>query len=288
MTMNKQEIQDLLARQEKMRALEQPFYNDPDIYEMDLDRVFMQSWIYAGHISEIHNVGDWILFEFAGESVIIIQSREGEVSALMNVCRHRGSRVCVEKHGYAKSLTCRYHGWTYDIDGSLRSAAYMDEGFDKSTMGLKEIHCEVLEGMIYVNFSGNPASFEPVRENLTECLRPYRLDKARVAFRQNYPINANWKLSLENYTECYHCAPAHPEYSRGHSLAKPEARSSDLHEAKLRSTEFISNQKVLAPTMPMSVIRCGGGMSPEVKMVRRSHRCWVTSVITTAAPRISR
>ena len=226
--MQKQAIQELIANQPEMWSLNQAFYNDPDIYQMDVDRIYLRSWLYAGHISEIHNVGDWFLFEFDSESVIVIHSAQGEVNALLNVCRHRGSRVCVEPHGYAKRLTCRYHGWTYGIDGSLRAAAYMSDEFDKSAMGLKRIHCELLDGMIYVNFADDPAPFAPIREALSECLRPYRIEKARVAHRQSYGIDANWKLAVENYTECYHCAPSHPEYSRGHSLAEPEARSSDL------------------------------------------------------------
>ncbi len=228
--MEMQKIQELVANQQKMRALNQAFYNDPDIYRMDLERVYMRSWLYVGHQSEIHNVGDWFLFNFDRESVIIIHSAPGTVNALVNVCRHRGSRIFDEPHGYAKRLTCRYHGWTYDIDGSLRAAAYMSDDFDKSKMGLKKIHCEVLEGMIYVNFADSPAPFQAVRDALTECLRPYRLDQAKVAYRHNYPIESNWKLAVENYTECYHCAPAHPEYTRGHSLAEPESRSSRQHD----------------------------------------------------------
>ena len=73
--------------------------------------------------------------------------------------------------------------------------------------------------MIYVNFAEDPAPFSMIREGSADCLKPYGLENAKVAHRQSYPIASNWKLALENYTECYHCAPAHPEYSRGHSLA---------------------------------------------------------------------
>ena len=101
----------------------------------------------------------------------------------------------------------------------------MPGDFDKTGIGLKKLHTGILEGMIFINFADQPASFEPVRDDLGACLRPYRLDKAKVAHRQTYAIKANWKLSVENYTECYHCAPSHPEYTRGHALAKPGARS---------------------------------------------------------------
>jgi Rieske 2Fe-2S family protein len=228
--MNEREIRQLAESQADRHALAQPFYRDPDIYRRDIEQIFLNSWIYAGHQSEIPKVGDWFLFEFDEESVIIVRSGENEINALLNVCRHRGSRVCVESSGCSKRLTCPYHGWTYDLEGRLRAAAQMGDSFDKSDHGLKRIHAELLDGMIYVNFSENPAAFSLVREGLKDCLRPYRLENAKVAHRASYPIASNWKLAVENYCECYHCAPAHPEYSRGHSLAFPEHRTEELFQ----------------------------------------------------------
>ena len=214
-------------------SLEQAFYTDAEIYEREISEIYLKSWLYAGHSSEIPNVGDWFLVEFGQESVIIVRSKEDEISAVVNVCRHRGSRVCLESSGCSKKLVCRYHGWAYELDGQLRNAAHMKDDFDKSGISLKRIHAEILEGMIYINFADQPAPFEYVRKGIRDCLLPYRLDKAKVAHRQVYPIDANWKLSLENYTECYHCAPAHPEYSRGHSLAKPQIEPDEMLEQVL-------------------------------------------------------
>lgn len=235
--MEKHAISALIDAQPERHALNREFYTDADIYECDLTEIFMKSWLYAGHVSEIPNVGSYMLFDFAGESVIIVRSGKGKVSALLNVCRHRGSRVCLEQKGNAKKLICRYHAWVYELDGSLRAASHMQKDLDKSELGLKNIHCEVLEGMVYINFADNPAPFARVRDAMTECLRPYRLDNAKIAHRESYYIKANWKLSVENYTECYHCAASHPEYSRGHSLAKPGARSAELMDAVMSRAE---------------------------------------------------
>ena len=226
--MEKQDIRDLVDLHADGTALERAFYTDADIYEREISEIYLKSWLYAGHCSEIPKVGDWFLFEMGGESVIIVRSDDNEIHALLNVCRHRGSRVCLEARGCSKVLACRYHGWAYELDGQLRSAAHMKDDFDKTDISLKRIHTEILEGMIYLNFADRPASFEVVRQGLTDCLLPYRIDEAKVAHRQVYPINANWKLSVENYTECYHCAPAHPEYSKGHSLAGPQEKSEEL------------------------------------------------------------
>lgn len=226
--MDQQAIAALIDAHPDHVALDQAFYTDAEIYQRDISQIYLKCWLYAGHISEIPDVGDWFLFELAGESVIVVRKGEGEVNALVNVCRHRGSRICTGQKGHARKFVCPYHAWTYELDGQLRGAPHMGKDFDTTGISLKKIHSEVLDGMILVNFAAQPAPFSIVRDALTECLRPYRLENARVAHRQTYSINANWKLSVENYTECYHCAPAHPEYSRGHSLAKPEARSAAL------------------------------------------------------------
>ena len=236
--MDQKLLKALIESQPAHSALPQVFYTDGDIYQREIDEIYLKSWIYAGHISEIPKSGDWFLFEMAGESVIIVRNQDGKISALVNVCRHRGSKICIEDSGCSKKLVCRYHGWSYNLDGGLHSAAHMPDDFDKSTIRLKTLHTEILEGMIFINFAERPSSFEPVREDLSPCLRPYRLDKAKAAHRQSYRIKANWKLSVENYTECYHCAPSHPEYTRGHALAKPGARSTkEMEEIMARAAE---------------------------------------------------
>ena len=156
-TMNKHTLTELIEAQADRTSLAQPFYTDVDIYQRDIEEVFLKGWLYAGHISEIPAIGDWFLFELAGESVIIVRSGESEVNALINVCRHRGSRVCLEQRGCSKKLVCRYHAWSYKLDGKLHSAAHMPDDFDKSAIKLKKIHTEILEGMIYVNFAEQPA-----------------------------------------------------------------------------------------------------------------------------------
>ena len=244
--MQEKQIIELVENQRERYALSREFYTDPDIYQRDIERIFLKSWLYAGHQSEIPNPGDWFLFEFAGESLIVAHTMEGEVTAMLNVCRHRGSRVCLEQKGCDKRLICRYHGWTYDLDGKLVGASRMGDDFDKSGLSLKRIHVELLEGMIYVNFADEPSSFSPVRNGLAECLRPYDLANAKVAHRQSYPIAANWKLAVENYCECYHCALAHPEYSRGHALAHQGMRSTELYDAVMAraGTCGLSDQEV--------------------------------------------
>ena len=97
--MNQESIARLIAERQPGHGLPQPFYRDPEIYERDIQQIFLKGWLYVGHQSEIPNIGDYFLFELAGESVIIVRSDAEVINALLNVCRHRGSRVCLQKKG---------------------------------------------------------------------------------------------------------------------------------------------------------------------------------------------
>lgn len=224
-------ISQLIADQRPGFSLQRDFYNDPDIFDREIERLFLKSWLYVGHVSQIPTVGDYFLFEMAGESVIIVRGKEGPC-ALLNVCRHRGSRVCLEPAGHERMLVCPYHGWSYQLDGTLRGASQTGKDFDRSRYGLKRVETRIFDGLIFINFDSNPVAFDPVETDLADAMRPYGLERAKVAHRENYPISANWKLTVENYSECHHCRTAHPEYSKGHSLAYPEEQTKDL-EARM-------------------------------------------------------
>lgn len=129
-------------------ALPGDSYRVPQLYEQEIEKIFLRAWLCVGHHSQIAARGDFFLFEIAGESVILVRDAEGQINALLNVCRHRGSRICDEAAGHALRLTCRYHGWSYGLDGSLRTAAHMREGFDRSQISLRRLHCRVFEGLI--------------------------------------------------------------------------------------------------------------------------------------------
>lgn len=231
--MSTHNLSELVTRQPEGFSLQQNFYEDPDIYQEEINRIFMKSWLYVGHISQLPNQGDYFLYELDTESVIIIRDNTDTIRALLNVCRHRGSRVCLESSGHKQLFVCPYHAWTYQLDGSLRAATHTPDGFDKSEYGLKQINLEIFEGMIFINFDPDPVPFSPIIKDLEQCLKPYGLDRARIAHKQHYPINANWKLAVENYCECYHCIPAHPEYSTAHARSIPDEDVSDLREEVL-------------------------------------------------------
>ncbi|MBW2695083.1 MAG: aromatic ring-hydroxylating dioxygenase subunit alpha [Deltaproteobacteria bacterium] len=222
------DISTLVKNHKPGFSLEQAFYRDAEIYEREIERIFLKTWLYVGHDSQIPKAGDYFLFEIADESVIITRDKGGDIHALVNVCRHRGSRVCLESKGSQRVLVCPYHAWSYDLSGRLRSAGQAGSDFDKQNLGLKRLWVRLLHGLIFINFADDPVSFDPIEHELATRLKPYGLDRAKVAHEASYPIRANWKLAVENYCECYHCRPSHPEYSRSHSLAAPEGKHQEL------------------------------------------------------------
>ena len=220
-------------------ALPRAVYQDPEIYEAEIRRIFLKSWQYVGHASQIPGRGDYFLFEIAGESVILVRDGEGNVNALLNVCRHRGSRICDDAAGHEARFTCKYHGWSYALDGSLRAAGFAPEGLDKSRLGLKRLQVRVFQGLIFINFDPDAVSFDPIERDLGPLLAPWGLERAKIAHRQNYPIASNWKLTIENYCECYHCLAAHPEYSVGHGLSLPREQCEPMLEEVLARAESV-------------------------------------------------
>ncbi|MGY8985748.1 MAG: aromatic ring-hydroxylating oxygenase subunit alpha [Sphingomonadales bacterium] len=209
-------------------SLARKFYKDPDIFQKEIKEIIHNSWVFAGHTSQIPNVGDYFLFKLLNESAIVVRTKEGNIRAFFNVCRHRGSHLCKEKNGNVKMFLCPYHAWSYQLDGSLAAARGMRDDFDKTINGLHKCSIEILEGMIYINFSDNPTSMDNARRDMTVALKMYDFEGLKIAATKKYEINANWKVTVENYQECYHCAPSHPEYAQGHTLKVDVDKFSEL------------------------------------------------------------
>ena len=230
-------IDDLISRQKPGFALDRPFYTDPMIYDLELDRVVARNWIMAGHRSELPEPGDFKVFNLANDSAIIVRGSDGELKAFANVCRHRGSLVCLESHGHADKFTCPYHGWMYDIDGNLKAARSTVSDFNKSDYGLNKVALEEIGGLIFVCFSDNPPSVESARREMAEPMGMFDFENLKVAACKEYDMEANWKLAVENYQECYHCSTSHPEYAVMHTLTVDPRRRQQLQEHMLKRME---------------------------------------------------
>jgi Rieske 2Fe-2S family protein len=197
------------------------YYYDPALYEQEQECIFSQMWVCAGRADTIAGPGAYQVVTVGRESIILVRDREERLRAFYNVCRHRGARLCTGAAGRLKgSIQCRYHAWTYGLDGRLIGAPNVlsDAQFDRMAYGLLPVALEIWEGLIWLNLADDPPPIfpqvsGPVIERFGdyEPFTRYGMGQLRVGKTIVYDVRANWKLILENFMECYHCGPMHPE-----------------------------------------------------------------------------
>ena len=229
-------FKELISKYQGSQSLPRQFYTSETVYKMDIQHYWNHSWIWVGHINQIPNVGDFLLFDYGYESVIIARDKNDSVNAFLNVCRHRGSRVCIEKSGNTRLFVCPYHAWTYELNGSLRAAREMEDNFNTAEYSLKKVNLRIFHGLIFICVADNPPNIDEGLLQLEPLVEPFEFENLKIVHSANYPVAANWKLALENYMECYHCAPAHLEYSRSHSLKDPSSANIELKNCMLKKS----------------------------------------------------
>lgn len=239
-------IDRLIAEHREGYGLVRDFYADPDIYTRDMERVIRRHWHCIGHESIIPNSGDFEMFKIDTETIIVSRTDDGSIHAFLNVCRHRGAEVCTKQKGNARFFVCPYHAWTYANDGSLKAARLMPDDFDRNAHGLKKLHVRLSEGLIFISFAEEPLNFDRITQVLKSTCGQYGWGDAKVAHRETYAVDANWKLAVENYVECYHCGPAHPEYSQTHALEQPKEKIVELNARMEERTKALGFEVVSA------------------------------------------
>ena len=204
-------IAQLLASDRKGLSLPRDLYVSEEAFRFDTQVMLKSVWLYACTVAHVKNPGDYFVFEVAHNSIIIIRSRDNEVRAFWNSCRHRGARICLEQRGRAPRLTCPYHQWTYGLDGALIAARSMAEDFDKKENGLAPVALENVGGLIFICMDHTPPPIDRVKADIIDQIAVYDLERCKVVVQDNYIEDANWKLVMENNRECYHCDAGHPE-----------------------------------------------------------------------------
>ena len=215
---SQQLMQRLAANTRVGYSFEQEFYTSEAVFKADMEQIISRKWLLAGHASRIPNKGDYFLFRVGAEQIIVIRENEGTIRAFFNVCRHRGSTICQAESGNAPKLVCPYHAWTFGLDGKLLAARLMPEDFNKAENSLIACHVRLFYGLIFVNLSAQePVDFDETFGDMGPILDYHGTAEARIAHAGSYPTTANWKLVVENFFECYHCVPSHPEFCSMHA-----------------------------------------------------------------------
>jgi Rieske 2Fe-2S family protein len=204
-------------------TLDAACYQSEEVWQAERDRIWFGQWVLVGRSEGAPEPGDRFVVDLAGESIIVVRGEDGQLRAFYNVCRHRGAELVppdADRCGsFGAAIRCPYHSWTYGLDGALRRAPFLD-GDVVAEVGEIALHSLALDswgGFVFVRAGGTPSGPGGV-ESLSDQLGPvvdrvrrYPLAELRVGASFTYDVAANWKLLAENYNECYHCGPVHPE-----------------------------------------------------------------------------
>jgi len=190
-------------------------YHSPALLEHEKEELFKTHWQIVCHVSDIPDPGSFLTFDLCGERALIVRDEAGQVKAFNNICRHRGSRLVAEESGQCpNALVCPFHGWVYNLDGTLRGAARPDTfpAMDKDEFALGTLDCEVWQGFVFIRFRPGPQG------SVADLMQPFEAEASAYGMADNVPVDGiwtdtspvNWKSIRDVDNEGYHVAMAHP------------------------------------------------------------------------------
>lgn len=199
-------------------TLHRDLYIEPSWFAREREKVFNDQWTCVGREDELLAAGSFEAIDLAGESIVLVRGDDWKLRAFYNVCRHRGCQLVdstdpERRRGqFIASIRCPYHSWTYRLDGRLRRTPYME--VDRKNLSLHEVQLACWGGFIFLKIGDDAATLEEQLGPIPARVTRYPLDELVAGWRATYSVAANWKVILENYNECYHCAGVHPELCR--------------------------------------------------------------------------
>jgi Rieske 2Fe-2S family protein len=199
------------------RTLPARYYTDPSWFQRELLAIHYDMWLHAGRLEQLDGPGRYFVRQFGNASVVVLRDEHGTVRAFHNSCRHRGTLLCKEPEGkLAGRIQCAYHAWTYGLDGTLLNAPHMEKvvGFREHDYPLNGVAAAVWDGHVFINLSASPRPLTEQLAGLPLKFRPWRMEELELVDRRVYQLKANWKLVIQNYSECLHCPIAHPRLNR--------------------------------------------------------------------------
>ena len=225
-----------------VRSLEARYYTDPAVFHLENTGLLRRTWQFAGHVSQLGRPGDYFTFSIGGENLFCVRDRDGTIRAFYNVCQHRAHEL-VQGTGNSRTIVCPYHAWTYELSGQLRSGPNISsiEGFDRKSICLTPVRIEDFCGFLFANLDPDAEPmdvwFPEARDQLAEFV-PHHDSLAPVEWVE-VTEKCNWKVSVENYSECYHCALNHKTFAKG--VIKPETYDIQPQGYCLRHTTECQN-----------------------------------------------
>ena len=241
-------------------------YTTQAFFDVEVENLFMRVWNFFGHVDQVANAGDYITVDYVGIPLIIVRGDDGEIRAVANSCRHRGTPVA-DGEGNCRAFTCPYHGWVYDLDGRLHSCPGMEktEGFDMSAQGLIPLRLEVFGCFMFINFDGNAQPLINYLGDFPEILGSYGLENLTLVRRLVHEVPCNWKVHIENAMEEYHLPMVHQvtlnPKEMEHSAAPTSENWLDIREHHDNHTRSLLIEDLVheLPHIPTLEGRAAGG-----------------------------
>ncbi|MEP1765063.1 MAG: SRPBCC family protein [Sulfitobacter sp.] len=195
---------------EQARAMPPSVYTTQEFLDQELEHIFAKDWYCVGRASGLANIGDYTTCELAGQPVIVMRDRDGEIRALSNVCLHRMSTL-LEGSGNVRSIVCPYHAWTYNLDGSLRGAPAMtlNKEFCKDQYQLPTVRCEEWLGFVFITLNEAAPSVGQQLSQVEDLVAGYDMTNYTEKFFEEHVWDTNWKVLAENFMESYHLPVCH-------------------------------------------------------------------------------
>lgn len=203
-------IAPTLRATDHARHLPSYVYTSQEVYDMEKDKIFMKEWLVAAREEEIEKPGDYLTFHVMDEPVLLVRDQQGQINALSNVCRHRGVEVA-RGQGNVEQFTCPYHNWTYDLEGKLLNAPYMDtvKNFDFANCRMGPLRCDSWQGWIYINFDPKAAPLSRTVKETEHDFGFLQQHRCRMADKYEFDFECNWKLLVENDIDPQHVQTVH-------------------------------------------------------------------------------
>ncbi len=201
------------------RALDPRYYTTSAIFEQEKERIFFRNWLFAGHQSQVANSGDYFTLTLLEQSLFVMRGTDGQLRGFYNVCPHRAHELLSESQGNKKAIICPYHAWAFESNGKLRSARGTERvpGFDPNSVCISQFKVELFCGFIFINLDPNAKPMAEVYPGVEEGIRTLapQINELVYTYHHTKELNANWKVAVENYNECYHCPGVHRTFSSG-------------------------------------------------------------------------
>lgn len=238
-----------------VRALPASWYTSQEMYELEKRAIFSKRWQLITHKARLAESGDWLRYDFAGFEIVVVRDRENKINAFHNVCRHRAFPIVVEEAGKSKIFSCKYHGWSYGLNGKLAKApGYQElEDFDKTKNNLLPVHVHIdTNGFVWVNLDAKEkpeVAWEDDFKGADTQARfsYYNFENYRYDHTWSLEADYNWKIAADNYNECYHCLTTHPDLPAVADLASYSVNTQGAwiqHDAASTQKQIESGLKV--------------------------------------------